>query len=157
MFCPVDEGQEHNIKDIKVTYRSSGPHINWAYLKKLHPAIPVIRTLTLHMEEQFATLTRGKKHTAPKKDLDVEKLQKAYKSSGYHRYDRGRTIKLKKDMAPDYATKGCLKVQNGKMLQKWAELRSFERAKMEIWNDESDDESDNEGNEEEEPTNEMAD
>jgi hypothetical protein len=137
MFCPVDKGQEHNIKDIKVMYRSSGLHINWAYLKKLHPTIPVIRALTLHMEEQFGTLTHGKKHTAPKKDLDVVKLQKAYKSSGYHTYEQGQTIKSKKDIAPDYTTKGCLKVQNGKMLQKWVELRCFEHATTENWDDES--------------------
>ena len=57
MFCPVDKGQEHNIKDIKVTHRSEGPNIDWAYLKKLHPAIHVIWTLTLHMEQEFGTLT----------------------------------------------------------------------------------------------------
>ncbi|KAJ6481356.1 hypothetical protein DFH09DRAFT_1107681 [Mycena vulgaris] len=40
---PVDEAQEMNIKDIKVTHRSKGPQIDWKYLKKLHPAIHVIR------------------------------------------------------------------------------------------------------------------
>jgi hypothetical protein len=64
-------------------------------------------------------------------------------------YEQGRTIQSKKDIVPDYATMGCLKIQNGKMLQKWAELRCFERAtteiwderaKTEIWDDESDDE-----------------
>ncbi|KAJ7898884.1 hypothetical protein B0H14DRAFT_2223162, partial [Mycena olivaceomarginata] len=42
-FLPVDEGQEHNIKDIKVTHRSQGPKVDWDYLKKLHPSINVIR------------------------------------------------------------------------------------------------------------------
>ncbi|KAJ7094819.1 hypothetical protein C8R44DRAFT_584516, partial [Mycena epipterygia] len=49
---PVDEAQEMNIKDIKVrilfvgiTYRSEGPNIDWQYLKKLHPAIHVIRAV----------------------------------------------------------------------------------------------------------------
>jgi hypothetical protein len=62
------------------------------------------------MEEQFGTLTHGKKHTMPKKDLDIEKLQKAYKSSGYHRYEQGRTIGSKKNAAPDYTTRVCLKI-----------------------------------------------
>ena len=61
MHCPVDKAQEINIKDIKVTYRSEGPNIKWPYLKKLHPAIHVIRALTLHIEEEFNTLSRGKK------------------------------------------------------------------------------------------------
>ncbi|KAJ7756110.1 hypothetical protein B0H14DRAFT_2158456, partial [Mycena olivaceomarginata] len=42
-ILPVDEGQEHNIKDIKVTHRSQGPKVDWDYLKKLHPSINVIR------------------------------------------------------------------------------------------------------------------
>jgi hypothetical protein len=150
MFCPVDKGQEHNIKDIKVTHRSEGPNINWAYLKKLHPAIHVIRTLTLHMEQEFGTLTQGKKHSTPKKDADVEKLQKAYKVSGYHRYQHGRTINSKKDQATDYATKGCLKLQRGKIIGKWHELRSYERATTEHWNSLLDDEDSDEDSEDNE-------
>jgi hypothetical protein len=148
MHCPVDKGQEHNIKDIKVTYRSEGPNIKWAFLKKLHPAIPVIRALTLHIEEEFGTLTRGKKHTVPKKELDVQKLQESYRLSDYHKYHRGREINSKKDRAADYTTNGCLKLQRGKLLRKWVELRTFERATRENWHDILDDEdSENEDEE----------
>ncbi|KAJ7474945.1 hypothetical protein FB451DRAFT_1465243 [Mycena latifolia] len=52
-FMPVDEAQEMNIKDIKVTYRSEGPNIDWDYLKKLHTAIHVIRAVNSHMEYEF--------------------------------------------------------------------------------------------------------
>ena len=135
MFCGVDKGQEHNIKDIKVTYRSEGPNIKWPYLKKLHPAIHVIRAVTLHIEEEFGTLTRGKKHTIPKKELDVHKLQDSYRSAGYHKYLAGREINSKKDRAADYATNGCLKLQRGNILQKWIDLRTFERATTETWGD----------------------
>ncbi|KAF7312766.1 hypothetical protein MIND_00291700 [Mycena indigotica] len=69
---PIDQAQEHNIKDIKVTYRSEGFKINWSYLKKLHPAIPVIRALCEHMEHEFGTDTRGKKHSAPRKDSSAK-------------------------------------------------------------------------------------
>jgi hypothetical protein len=139
MHSPVDKGQEHNIKDIKVTYRSEGPNIKWAFLKKPHPAIPVIRALTLHIEEEFGTLTRGKKHTTPKKKLDVQKLQESYRLSDYHKYHRGREINSKKDRAADYTTNGCLKLQRGKLLRKWVELRTFERATRENWDDMLDD------------------
>jgi hypothetical protein len=71
MHSPINKAQEANIKDIKVTYHSEGPNIQWSYLKKLHPAIHVIRALTLHIKEEFSTLSRGKKHTKPKKELDV--------------------------------------------------------------------------------------
>jgi hypothetical protein len=144
MHCPVDKAQEHNIKDIKVTYRSEGPNIKWPYLKKLHPAIHVIRALTLHIEEEFGTLSRGKKHTIPKKELDVQRLQQAYNTSGYHRYSAGREINSKNDRAMDYATNGCLKLQRGKILRKWKDLRTFERATSERWDDLLDDSEDSE-------------
>ena len=139
MFCGVDKGQEHNIKDIKVTYQSEGPNIKWSYLKKLHPAIHVIRAVTLHIEEEFGTLTRGKKHTIPK-ELDIRTLQKSYRSAGYHKYVAGRDINSKKDQAVDYATNGCVQLQKGKILQKWIDLRTFERATTEHWGDILDDE-----------------
>jgi hypothetical protein len=144
MFCGVDKGQEHNIKDIKVTYRSQGPNIDWEYLKKLHPAIRVIRALTLHLEKEFGTLSRGKKHTVPKKDEDVLKLRKTYRASGYKRYEEGRDINSKRDQVGDYSTKGCLKFLRGKILKKWIDLRTYERGTCENWLDdiESDDDED---------------
>ncbi|KAJ7852169.1 hypothetical protein B0H14DRAFT_2354898, partial [Mycena olivaceomarginata] len=60
-FLPVDEGQEHNIKDIKVTHRSQGPKVDWDYLKKLHPSIHLIRAVSMFMESEFNTASRGKK------------------------------------------------------------------------------------------------
>jgi hypothetical protein len=150
MHCPVDKAQEINILDIKVTYGSEGPNIKWPYLKKLHPAIHVIRALTLHIEEDFGTLSRGKNHTIPKKDLDVRRLQQSYKTSGYHRYHAGREINSKKDHAVDYATKGCLKLLRGKILRKWKDLRTFERTTAERWDDLLDDDSESGGEDENE-------
>ncbi|KAJ7149090.1 hypothetical protein C8R46DRAFT_1198892 [Mycena filopes] len=80
-FMAVDEAQEMNIKDIKVTYRSEGPNIDWEYLKKLHPAIHVIRAVNDHMEFEFKTKVRGRKHTIPRKELDLQELQKWYRAS----------------------------------------------------------------------------
>ncbi|KAJ7812306.1 hypothetical protein B0H14DRAFT_3090506 [Mycena olivaceomarginata] len=78
---PIDEAQELNIKDIKVTHRSEGPNIDWKYLKKLHPAIHVVRSVSSHMESEFKTRVRGWKHTVPKKKEDVQGLQKWYRAS----------------------------------------------------------------------------
>jgi hypothetical protein len=99
VFLPVDQAQEHNIKDIKVTYRSEGPNIKWQYLKKLHPAIHTIRDVAEHIEKEFGTLTRGKKHTVPKKELDVSRLQEEYKVSSYHEFSAGREVKRKSNVA----------------------------------------------------------
>ncbi|KAJ7878080.1 hypothetical protein B0H13DRAFT_2545808 [Mycena leptocephala] len=90
---PIHEAQEMNIKDIKVTYRSEGPNIDWEYIKKLHPAIHVIRAVNAHMETEFKTRVRGSKHTIPKKELDVQELQKWYRASNVHVLKPGRAVK----------------------------------------------------------------
>ena len=78
LFFPVDQAQEHNIKDIKVTYRSEGPNVKWEYLKKLHPAIHIIRAVTEHVEREFGTKARGQSHNVPPKEKDVQLLQNSY-------------------------------------------------------------------------------
>jgi hypothetical protein len=142
MFCPIDMAQEHNIRDIKVTYRSEGPNINWPYLKKLHPAIHVIRAVSIHVENEFGTVARGQRHTTPKKELDISKLQQSYRASGYHTFEEGRTIRSKSNHTMDYINKGCEKLLKGKVLAKWVQSRSYKRGTRESWDDmsESDDE-----------------
>ena len=140
MFCPVDMAQEHNIKDMKVTYRSEGPNIKWEYFRKLHPAIPIIRIVTEHMEEEFGTYKRGKSHTVPTREKDIQVLQKSYHQSQYHIYTRGRTIEKKDDKAKDFIEEGMGKLHSSKVLYKWRNQRSFKRSVAEDW---SENESDN--------------
>ncbi|KAF6746516.1 hypothetical protein DFP72DRAFT_823129 [Ephemerocybe angulata] len=130
-FCPVDMAQEHNIRDIKVTYRSQGPNIKWGYLKRLHPAIHVIRKVTEYIEKEFGTLVRGSKHTIPKAELDIEKLRGAYHETGLHSYKAGRRIKVEAERAEDYMTEGAIKLNQGKGSAKWNEGRNFERSDKE--------------------------
>ncbi|KAF8989445.1 hypothetical protein BDQ17DRAFT_1256868 [Cyathus striatus] len=139
-FCPVDMAQEHNIRDIKVTYRSQGPNIKWKYLKWLHPAIHVIRSVTMFIEKEFKTLARGAKHTSPTAELDIKKLQDSYHAAQHHKYIPGREAS---DKAVDYSLKGEIKLHDGKTLGKWQHGRAFERALAEDWlESDSDDEMD---------------
>ncbi|KAJ6449356.1 hypothetical protein C8R45DRAFT_1065481 [Mycena sanguinolenta] len=89
-FMAVDEAQEMNIKDIKV------------FIRKLHPAIHVIRAVNGHIETQFKTRVRGSKHTIPKKELDIQELQKWYRASDVHVLEPGRVVKRgAKKTSPD--------------------------------------------------------
>ncbi|KAJ6459043.1 hypothetical protein C8R45DRAFT_1183127 [Mycena sanguinolenta] len=137
-FMAVDEAQEMNIKDIKVTYRSEGPNIDWAFIRKLHPAIHVIRAVNGHIETQFKTRVRGSKHTIPKKELDIQELQKWYRASDVHVLEPGRVVKrgAKKtspDVPKDVIAKGATTIQLGKALPNWIETRSIHRATTENW------------------------
>ncbi|KIJ10153.1 hypothetical protein PAXINDRAFT_164295 [Paxillus involutus ATCC 200175] len=119
-FLPIDMAQEHNIKDIKVTYKSEGPNIKWEYFKKLHPAIHVICKLGKHMEKEFNTLTRGKKHGVPKKDTDVMLLESSYREARLHEKIPGHKLKgLKRDKVVDVLTKGAVKLHTGHSIDRW--------------------------------------
>ncbi|KAJ7753108.1 hypothetical protein DFH07DRAFT_774242 [Mycena maculata] len=124
---PVDEAQGMNIKDIKVTYRSEGPNIDWKFLKKFHPAIHVIRAINSHMETEFKTRVHGSKHTVPKKELDIQELQKWYSSSEVHKLTPGRVLKKKSakkqssDVLKDILAKGSAGIQTGESMANWIE------------------------------------
>ncbi|KAJ7886060.1 hypothetical protein B0H13DRAFT_2235222 [Mycena leptocephala] len=121
---PIDEAQEMNIKDIKVTYRSEGPNIDCEYIKKLHPAIHVIRAVNAHMETEFKTRVRGSKHTIPKKELDVQELQKWYRASNVHVLKPGRA---------DVLGKGSAGLQTGTTLEHWVDTRTIDRSSRQDW------------------------
>ena len=127
-FLPIDKAQEHNIKDIKVTHRSEGPNVDWEYLKKLHPAIHIIRAVTSHAEKEFATLTRGKKHTVPQRELDIRTLQNSYHASRIFRFTPGRGKPSNSDYAVDVFSDGAHSLHTGKFLKNWVEGRTYTRA-----------------------------
>jgi hypothetical protein len=128
-FCPIDKAQEMNIKDIKVTYRSEGPNIKWPYLKKLHPTIPIIRNIINFAEEQLGVQTRGKKHTVPSREKDIEKLQWSYATAKLHEAHPGqRTWADEKDQAWDFIADGALKLSTTHLLSTWNDGRAFERS-----------------------------
>ncbi|KAL1681647.1 hypothetical protein EV122DRAFT_205192 [Schizophyllum commune] len=116
-FCPV-------------TYRSEGPSINWDFLKRMHPAVPVIRELSKHMEEEFETLTRGLKHTVPKKDADVRALQEMYERAHLHESQPGRVVK-KDDKAQDFINEGVKTLPT--TLNGWHDGRNYKRRTEDDW------------------------
>jgi hypothetical protein len=118
-----------------VTYRSEGPNIDWAYLKKLHPAIHVIRAVNAHMESEFKTRVRGVFHTTPKWELDVIEMQKWYRASDATAYEASRKIasKSKLDHPKDIDSRGAILIQTGTVLERWVENRTIERATTQDW------------------------
>ncbi|KAJ7048080.1 hypothetical protein C8F01DRAFT_1197046 [Mycena amicta] len=133
-WVSFDQAQEHNIKDIKVTYKSPGPRGGWEYMHKLHPAIPTIRMNADFVDQVFNTLSRGKKHTIPKKEGDIQKLMGRLK--GVHGYERGRTGEAE-DVPDDYLAKGGQTWMSGATWANWKEKRTFVRSTEERYHDSS--------------------
>ncbi|KAH7905726.1 hypothetical protein BJ138DRAFT_1138187 [Hygrophoropsis aurantiaca] len=131
-WLPIDKGQEQNIKDIKVTYHSLGPGATWEYLHKVSPAIPTLRALQRHMENEFQTITRGSHHGTPTKENDVAKLTEQYAASNIHEYEPGRYLKTN-NKAEDYISNGVVDLERSGTIENWWSNRTYARATSEIW------------------------
>ncbi|KAJ7762556.1 hypothetical protein B0H16DRAFT_1807104 [Mycena metata] len=135
-WLPFDLGQEENIADIKVNYRSMGPGATMEYMGKVSPAIPTLRKIQRHMETQFKTNTRGARHGVPNKEEDVAKLATHYAASKLHTFERGR--KLKTAQAEDFVSIGANNLERLKTIDVWFARRSHARATGEDWSDDQD-------------------
>ncbi|TFK58743.1 hypothetical protein BDN72DRAFT_781667 [Pluteus cervinus] len=144
-FLPIDMAQEHNIKDIKVTHRSEGPNVDWDYLKKLHPAIHTIRAVTTHVNTEFKTLARGKKHTIPRREFDIQTLQNSYQASNIYTYTPKRKPASKDDRVKDLLKIGAEKLLKTKVLERWVDHRSFLRSEDQLWSESESISSESEG------------
>ncbi|KAI0286329.1 hypothetical protein BC826DRAFT_1093531 [Russula brevipes] len=135
-FVAVDQAQEHNVKDIKVTYRSIGPGATLDYLSKLSPGIPVFRAIREHMKWQHQSiLVRGTRHNDVDKSKDVEKYMRIIVSEGWFEEKKGRTLKSVKDRVTDFVTNGTIAVTQGKTIDRWWQTRNFTRRTGNIWDD----------------------
>ncbi|KAI0054416.1 hypothetical protein BV25DRAFT_1922704 [Artomyces pyxidatus] len=131
-FLPIDMAQEHNVKDIKVTYRSQGPNAGWDLLYKRGPAIPKVRMVRAHFERLFPSLKRGESHTSPQKETDVDKLEQIYTEAKVHIFKKGRKAAVERDVVKDTVTDGW-KYATTKLMPKWASRRVYPRAKGNLW------------------------
>ncbi|KAK7679198.1 hypothetical protein QCA50_017776 [Cerrena zonata] len=126
----ADRVMEAGIKDIKVSYRPTGPNVNWKYPEKLHPAIPVIRAVSAHAEDIFKTWTRYKAHTSPHDIESIKVLQCAYKASDLYTYKPGRNLP-EGNTFTDFVLEGAQKLPAA--ITRWADGRAFPRSTEEDW------------------------
>ncbi|KAK7020849.1 hypothetical protein R3P38DRAFT_3197298 [Favolaschia claudopus] len=102
-FVSFDQAQEHNIKDIEVTYKPPGPRGGWDYMRILHPAIPTVRANAEFIDQEFNALTREKKHTSPSKEKDIQALLGRLEDA--HKFKPGRRLD-DEDKPQDYIATG---------------------------------------------------
>ncbi|KAF8431619.1 hypothetical protein L210DRAFT_3415728 [Boletus edulis BED1] len=136
-FYPIDRGQEHNIRDIKVTHQVQGPNASWDLMKRISPAIPTLVRVRKHMERQIQTLRRGSFHTDPAKTKDIERLEGVYRTSEIHVQQDGRRARAKADRVDDIVSLGAAHLFSRKTMQRWWEHRDFARSTLELWEPES--------------------
>lgn len=103
------------------------------YLKKVSPAIPTLRKVQRHMEDQFKTCVRGAYHGIPDKEKDVATLAAQYTKSQLHTYKCGRKIKVASDRAMDVITTGAVSLEKSDTVSDWFTRRSHPRSTFEDW------------------------
>lgn len=116
-FLAIDMAQEHNIRDIKDTYRPEGPNSDCNYLKKISPAIPSIKAIGTHVGTESGVLSRGKRHSTPDSMQDIILLEKAYKIFGVYVENNKRKLP-KGENYQDYLNEVLVDVQISKYLNK---------------------------------------
>ena len=131
-FLPIDMAQEHNIRDIKDTYCPAGPNSDWAYLKKISPAIPAIKAIAAHVKFQSGAITRGRKHKSPNAYKDIQLLERSYIESEVHVNTIGHVFNDKK-ARKDLLMEGMKDVQVNKVPEKWNLNRNYKRLRTEMW------------------------
>ena len=136
-FFPIDCGQEHNIRDIKVTHQVQGPNASWGLMKCISPAIPTLIRVCKHMERQIQMLQRGSFHTDPEKSKDIEQLEGIYHTSEIHVQQDGRHARVKADCVEDVVSLGAAHLFSRKTMQWWWEHRNFARSTLELWESDS--------------------
>jgi hypothetical protein len=134
-YIPFDLGQEENIADIKVNYRSLGPGATMDYMRKISPAIPTLRRVQRHMENQLNTNTRGACHHVPDKERDVALLTAQYTKSQLYCEIPCRKVKSSSDKAVDYITVGAINLERLNTIDDWFDHQSPERSVEEIWDE----------------------
>ncbi|KZV61278.1 hypothetical protein PENSPDRAFT_643534 [Peniophora sp. CONT] len=131
---PVDQGQEQNIGDIKVTYRSCGPSADIDQISSISPAIPVLRAVRDHIKwQEKLILTRGGKHTDPNKTKDVRKQMDNIRGGEWLVQTDGRTIARSEDKAADVLTAGVKSLTIDGQFARWWKNRNFARAETQIF------------------------
>lgn len=111
-----------------------GPGATMEYLGKVSPAIPALRNVQRHMENQFQTIARGARHGIPEKEQDVATLAAQYSKSELHVHKPGRQLKGGSDnKASDYITIGADNLERLGTIENWFSRRSLERSTEEIW------------------------
>jgi len=81
-------------RPFKHTFASIGPYAAWENIGKISASIPCQRKVKDHIEDEINHFHRGKSHTSPDKEKDVQQLQAAYHNGNVHVLEKGRKVVL---------------------------------------------------------------
>ena len=93
-------------------------------------SIPCQRKVKDHVEAEVNHFLRGKSHTSPDAEEDIQNLQAAYRRDSIHLFKEGRRLAAK-DKVKDYMAVGAEGTKLKKVIQRWVSNRLSEVATTE--------------------------
>ena len=123
---------------MQYTFASLGPNVTWKFIGKISSAIPSLRKLKDHFENEWNTFARYQKHTHPDYQADIERLAQAYLAAKLHCNIKGRKVGENHKNA-DYIRDGAGAVAEGKVTSRWQARRKREESDKEVWAEDKDD------------------
>ena len=91
----------------------------------------MIKAVSHHIEQQFGTWTRYKRHTSSGDQAGIAVLQKAYLVGDIFAHTQGREISIDADRAPDFVKHGMDRLND--TMERWAKARSYPRSTRQDW------------------------
>ena len=108
-----------------------GPLATWEYIKRISPAIPILRNVKDHFETEINHFRRGKSHSTVDAGGDIERLQAMYARDKIHVKNPKRRTEC--DSVEDYIGKGSSPDVLGRVIRNWRNKRVVTRATTEDW------------------------
>jgi hypothetical protein len=90
-------------------------------------SIPCQRKVKDHVEAEINSFLRGKAHTNPDAEEDIQNLQAAYRKDAIHSFKAGRQLAAK-DKVKDYVAQGVEGTKLKKVISRWVSNRLSEVA-----------------------------
>lgn len=115
-------------------FKIIGPFRSWELIGCMSPAIPAMRAIKDHVEETINKFRRGKSHTAPSAEKDIDMYAAALGRNSAHvlPVDGPRTLPAAAKSA-DHLAKGLDTLLKQKALKRWAESRVYQRSHEQDW------------------------
>ncbi|KAG8696910.1 hypothetical protein FRC08_006849 [Ceratobasidium sp. 394] len=97
---------------------------SWESHKEIAPAIPVLGEIAQHVEDNLFNFQRTRVHQETNMELDISRLASRHLVANLHKYQPGRELEDKADVAVDYVKKGTESLINTSWLANLATNRS---------------------------------
>ena len=109
-----------------------GPFVTWDLIHKMSASIPCQRKIKDHVEVEVNHFLRGKAHTSPDAEEDIQNLQAAYSKDAIHVYKSGRKLAAR-DKVKDILGLGSEGTRLQKAIERWASGRNSKVTTTEDW------------------------